>query len=119
MPPEILSRPDEMETMAVKHLDVNEWGTSNPIYDRLRSSHSDTRISKSSLSDFNISGGSPFDDPTVGGIFTTQGVDSRTLTEINCGEGSYLERVSEPHTPLLLELLRTALLAFADGICSR
>lgn len=104
--------------MAAKHVDVNEWGTSNPIYDRLQSSHSDTRIS-TNLGAFGISSSSPSVETTVGGIVTTTGVNSRTLTEINCGEGSYLERVSEPHTPLLLESLRTALLAFADDICSR
>lgn len=74
-------------------MDLYDWGTSQPEYSRLQSGF----VQSSSL----ISGGGSFTRETplreqrIGGVFDPAGGDSRHLTEINCGEGSYLERVSE------------------------
>lgn len=40
--------------MAAKHLDVTEWGTSNPIYERLQSSLSDREFNENNLGVFGI-----------------------------------------------------------------
>lgn len=97
MPPEILSGSLVNDTMVSKHLDLYEWGTSNPIYSRLESTDSEGFIDEDGVDTaFGITTSSALNDANVGGIFTTSGVDHRTLTEINCGEGSYLERVSPP-----------------------
>eukprot|EP00903_Cladosiphon_okamuranus_P013477 g12552.t1 len=103
-PPEILALPDEIETMAAKHLDLYLWGTSNPFTTRLQSTHSEGFVSEEFWrEEFNI-------NPEISGIFTddvVEGItgrafiggktssfaDHRTLTKIDCGLASYLERV--------------------------
>lgn len=92
MPPEILSD-SLVGTMAAKHLEINEWGTSNPIYDRLLSSHTDRGIT-AATSVLGITSSTTGSDPKVGGRISFSGIDHRTVTTINCGESSYLERVS-------------------------
>lgn len=91
MPPELKVDPNLVGAMVDQHLDLYDWGTSNPIYASLESGHSQQRSGIQG-----IGPSTPLDDPKVGGIFSSSGTDERALTEIDCGEGSYLERVSTP-----------------------
>lgn len=78
--------------MVAQHLDLYDWGTSSPIYSSLESSF----IQPGGVRGRIISGVSsrtPFVDPRVAGTFDTSATDARVLTQIQCGEGSYLERV--------------------------
>ena len=79
--------------MVAQHLDLYDWGTSNPIYSNLESSFTQPGSVRGSI----ISGViSAFLDPTVAGAFDAAATDARVLTLIECGEGSYLERVRKP-----------------------
>ena len=92
-----------MDSMVVQHLDLYDWGTSNPIYSSLVSGF----VQSTSTRGPTISGvgtNTPLTDPTVGGSFDTSATDQRLLTTINCGEGSFLERVSVVALLLLDEL---------------
>lgn len=83
-----------MDSMVVQHLDLYDWGTSNPIYSSLVSGFVQSRSTRGP-SITGVGTNTPRTDATVGGVFDTSATDQRVLTEINCGEGSYLERVSE------------------------
>ena len=92
MPPEL---DDVVETMVEQHLDVNDWGTSNPIYSSLASGFVQP-TSMTGAMILSVSADTPLSNPRVGGIYNPRAFSQRLLTEINCGEGSYLERVSWP-----------------------
>lgn len=98
-------------SMVPKHLDLYEWGTSNPITSRLQSRHSEDFVSNAFWEDelgISSSGdaSSVTDDPKIGGITTFSGVNFRTLAKITCGEASYLERVSPPSDDCWLTRVR-------------
>lgn len=79
--------------MVTQHLDLFDWGTSNPIYTSLASDF----IQPTSLRGTIIRGvttATARTDPKVAGVFDASAVDQRLLTEIQCGEGSYLEKVT-------------------------
>lgn len=82
-----------MDAMVVQHLDLDDWGTSNPIYDRLVSGFSQSTSNTNGPTIRGIGRDTPRDEPTVGGVFDSTATNQHLLTEINCGEGSYLERV--------------------------
>lgn len=89
VPPELEGSIDDM---VAQHLDLYDWGTSNPIYSNLESSF----IQPGSVRGSIISGSiSAFRDPRVAGAFDAGATDARVLTLIECGQGSYLERVSK------------------------
>ncbi len=81
--------------MVVQHLDLYDWGTSNPTYSSLVSGFVQSTSTQGPII-AGVGSGTPSTDPTVGGVFDPSATDQRLLTQINCGEGSYLERVSEP-----------------------
>lgn len=87
VPPEL---ENAVDSMVVQHLNLYDWGTSNPIYSSLVSGF----VQSTSTRGPNFTGRSIL-DPTVGGVLDRRATDQRLLTNINCGEGSYLERVSE------------------------
>ena len=90
MPPEL---ENVVDSMVEQHLDVNDWGTSNPIYSSLASGFVQSRsLTGPIISD--VFPSTPRSNSRVGGIFNPLATHRRLLTEINCGEGSYLERVS-------------------------
>ena len=97
MPPEIT---EELivGTITPKHLDLYEWGTSNPITSRLQSTHFEDFVSENfyraelGVTSSTVARAIP-DDPQIGGI-TALSAERRTLAKITCGEASYLERVS-------------------------
>lgn len=74
--------------MATQHLNLYDWGTSNPIEENLKSSYSHPERSHSSI----ISGLKP--STSVSGDPDEKANDRRVLTKIKCGKGSYLEKVS-------------------------
>ena len=81
-----------MESMVAQHLDLYDWGTSNPIYSSLVSGFVQSRSTRGpTISGVGLS--TAVFESTVGGFFNTGATDARLLTTINCGEGSYLERV--------------------------
>lgn len=89
MPPELA---DSVEVMIDQHLNLYDWGTSNPIYVRLASSFiQSTR---------RLSGSVNPNDLQVGGVPENANTDDRLLNEIRCGEGSYLEKVRVKSTTL-------------------
>lgn len=90
VPPEL---ENAVDSMVEQHLDLYDWGTSAPIYSRLVSGF----VQPTSLRGRNFVGSNR--TPDVGGIFDRLALDQRLLTEINCGEGSYLERVSDLVSP--------------------
>lgn len=83
-----------VDGMVAQHLNLYDWGTSNPIYENLASSF----VQPGGLGGETISGvdsTSPSTSLTVAGTYDEDADDECVLTEIYCGEGSYLERVKE------------------------
>jgi len=78
-------------SMVAQHLDLYDWGTSNPAYSSLESGF----VQSNSTTISNVDRQTPTRNAAVGGVFDPSAIDQRLLTELNCGEGSYLERVSE------------------------
>eukprot|EP00752_Nemacystus_decipiens_P006177 g5574.t1 len=95
VPAEIQHWGDLVDTMAVKHLDLYEWGTSNPILSELVSYSENS----GSVPDFHKLGldETSSADPTIGGIATSSLLDHRTHVVIQCGSGSYLEYLEFIH----------------------
>ena len=92
MPPEL---ENVVDSMVEQHLDINDWGTSNPIYSSLASGFvQSTSTSMQGRIISGVSASTPRSNPRVGGIYNPLATSRRLLTEINCGKGSYLERVS-------------------------
>ena len=85
--------------MVVQHLNLYDWGTSNPNYTSLASGFVQSTEKRGPIIS-DVGPNTPRDDPTVGGVFDASATDQRLLTELNCGEGSYLERVSGPASRL-------------------
>ena len=90
VPPEL---ENSVDSMVVQHLDLYDWGTSNPIYNRLESGFVQSTSTRGPTIR-GVGANTPRDDIRTGGVFDTSATDQRLLTTINCGEGSYLERVS-------------------------
>lgn len=93
-----------MDSMVTQHLDLYDWGTSNPIHSNLES----TFIQPDGVRESIISGVSfvtAFVDPRVAGTFDTSATDARVLTQIQCGKGSYLEKVSQLCLPKQMNLV--------------
>lgn len=83
-----------MDSMVVQHLDLYDWGTSRPIYSSLVSGFVQSLSTRGPIiSDVNLI--TAIVDTTVSGTFDPRATDHRLLTQINCGEGSYVERVSQ------------------------
>lgn len=81
-----------MDSMVTQHLDLYDWGTSNPIYSSLASEFVHSRTTRGQVI-VGITTATTRTDPQVAGIFDTSAIDGRVLTQIQCGEGSYLEKV--------------------------
>ena len=83
-----------MDSMVAQHLDLYDWGTSNPTYGSLESGFVQSRSTRGPAI-VGVGPATPSRDATVGGVYDNTAFNGRLLTELNCGEGSYLERVSE------------------------
>lgn len=80
--------------MVAQHLNLYDWGTSNPTYSRLESSFLQPGgVRGPIISD--VSSATAYVDSRVAGTYKSSATDARVLTQINCGEGSYLERVRQ------------------------
>lgn len=74
--------------MASQHVSLYLWGTSSPIYSRLKSTHRQWYPASDSKMD-----ALPSTNTDIGAGYSV-GTDIKEYTSIECGKGSYLEQVS-------------------------
>ena len=89
---------DRVNAIVAQHLDLYDWGTSNPIYDRLASRFVQTLSTQGGPRITGVDANTRDTDTTVAGIFDPRATDMEVNTQFFCGPGSYLEGVSDRTT---------------------